>query len=79
MITFLLGLIIGLLGGFIGGLYFYARKVHPRIQRETVTRATINSIVNGKGPEGDIIKINRTADRIKEEGEISLGDILEDE
>lgn len=80
MISFLLGLVIGMVGGFIGGLFFYAKKVHKRISNETVTRETINALIIGKEPKGEIIKNNPVEEYIKNhDGDILLGDVIEDE
>jgi len=80
MITFILGLVVGLVVGFIFGIFFYAKKVNKRIENDVVTRETINSIVQGEAPKGDFIINNPVQEYIKNhDGEISLGDILEDE
>lgn len=80
MISFLLGLVLGLVGGFIGGLFFYARKIHKRLTNEEVTRETINSLIQEKPQQGDFINVNQVQEYVKNhEGEIKLGDVLEDE
>ena len=80
MISFLLGLVLGLVGGFISGLFFYARKIHKRLNDEEVTRETINSIIEQKAPQGDFIRINKVEQYIQShDGEIKLGDVLDDD
>ena len=54
MSWFLLGLVIGLFTGFIGGLFYYAKKVHKHITTEELTRETINSIIMGDEPTGNL-------------------------
>lgn len=79
MINFCFGFFIGLVGGFIGGLFYYAKKVHKRITTEEVTRETINSLISGEEPKGDIVTINPIETIIREaKGDINLGDIIEE-
>lgn len=80
MISFLLGLVIGLICGFIGGLFFYAKKIHKRLTDEEVTRETIASLIQGEVPKGEFIINNPVEEYVKEhDGEIRLGDVLEDD
>lgn len=72
--------IIGLFIGFIGGVFYYAKKVNKHIKTEEISRASINALVNGNEPHGDIIHVNKTAIAIKEAtGNISIDDVLEEE
>lgn len=78
MISFALGLVIGLVGGFIWGLFFYAKKVHKRLEKVEVTRETINAIIKGDEPKGEIVEVNRVAEFIKNNDSIALGDVIEE-
>ena len=80
MTSFLLGLVIGLVTGFIGGLFYYAKRVHKHITTEELTRETINSIIMGDGPKGDFISVNPVTEYIRnhEGQEIKLGDVIEE-
>ncbi len=79
MLSFILGLVIGAVAGFIAGIFFYARKVYPTMTTEKITRETINSIVM-QNPKGEFINVNPVEQYLKEtDGEIKLGDILEDD
>lgn len=80
MLSFLLGLVLGALGGFIGGLFFYAKKVHKRITNEEISRETVNALIKGEAPQGDFIRVSKVEEYLKtHDGEIRLGDILEDD
>ena len=80
MLSFALGFVIAGVGGFIGGLFFYAKRVHKNIKTEEVTRATINSIINEQTPRGEFITVNRVEQILKDHsGDVALGDILEDD
>ena len=78
MINFLFGLLLGLVVGSIGGLYFYAKKVLPKKERETLGRDVINSIIKGEDPKGEFIKMNPVTEYIKNhDGEIKLADVID--
>lgn len=80
LLSLLLGLITGFVGGFIVGVFFYAKKVHKNITRDEISRETINSIIQGEEPKGDFIQVNKVQEILKNaEGDIALGDILEDD
>lgn len=80
MTNFLLGLVIGLVTGFVGGLFYYAKKVHKHITTEELTRETINSIIMGEEPKGEFINVNPVTEYIRnhEGQEIKLGDVIEE-
>lgn len=79
MINFLFGLFVGVVGGFIGGLFYYAKKVHKRITTSEVTRETINSLIQGEEPKGEIIINNQIEQLIKDhDGDLLLADVIED-
>lgn len=79
MLSFLLGLVIGVVSGFVGGVFYYARKVYPTVSREIISRDSINALVQ-QNPKGDFIQLNPVTEYIKNtEGEILLGDVLEDD
>lgn len=79
MLSFSLGLVLGIVGGFIGGVFYYAKKVHKNITGETITREAINSLVM-ETPKGDFIRVNAVAEYLKNhDGDVKLSDILEDE
>lgn len=80
-------LILAFIGGLVIGavlIFFYFRKLYIRVQTKhpeiDVTRETITAIMQGEVPKGEIIINNPVTEYVKEhEGEIKLGDILEDD
>lgn len=83
MSNIILAFILGFISGAIA-TFFYLKKIWEKVKKKLpevdVSRETINAIVNGEEPKGDFIKINYVEEYIKtHDGEISLGDILEDE
>lgn len=81
MSSIILAFLIGfLLGGII--VFFYLRKLWQRVKKKIpeIERETINQIISGEEIKGDIIINNPVQEYIKNhDGEIKLGDVLEDE
>lgn len=79
MISFLLGLVIGLVGGWIGGIYYVGRYLRKNIITTDLPRDLINDIIIQQ-PKGEFIHVNSVEEYIKNhDGEIKLGDVLDDD
>jgi len=64
--------------------FFLIRKFLARLQTKLpetdVRRETVSALINGEEPKGEFIKVNKVEEYINNtEGEIKLGDVLEDE
>lgn len=80
MITNILAFLLGVCLGFIGGLFYYAKKIHKKMTDSEVINKVIESATQEEKKQGDFIKVNKVEEYIKtHEGEIALGDVLEDE
>lgn len=77
--SLLLGLVVGLVCGFVGGIFFYAKRIHVHITGERITREAVNSLVMGN-TRGDFIQLNPVDEYMRNaDGDIKLGDVLEDD